>query len=355
MADVVGGWVQSISGAGGLGGTIVINASPLQFANTVANPTISQATTPNANAQPMILQPETSSNANGSPGDLQVILGNPSGSGNYSAIRQFYGNTGVETFRVAPAQNSTSFHSIWMIPITFSATTPGNNNHVLGVQGNGVTMLNGGVSGAVVLDSTGALTRSTRYDTNGWYFFGGGISTDFGGGTGVIAVAKATTAPTAAPANAGTHIVWSDTTDLGLHDWPHGGVKTTLASGATATCLDDLAIAQITTANATQTTCLTYAVASNQSGVFMAVVTARNTSTNHAAATVIMFGAENVAGTVAIDGTAQNILTVANGSNAAMNTVSVAVSGSTSNIIVQVTGIAATNIQWTVKLYALVA
>lgn len=108
--------------------------------------------------------------------------------------------------------------------------------------------------------------------------------------------------------------------------------------------------AGVTTTDATPTTLLSYALPTGLAAVYLAMVTARNTTTNKSANTVIAFGAQNLAGTAAILGTPTNVLTVANGSDAAMNTVSVAITNSTGNVVVQGTGIAATNILWTVSL-----
>jgi hypothetical protein len=108
--------------------------------------------------------------------------------------------------------------------------------------------------------------------------------------------------------------------------------------------------AVVTTANATITTLLTFALASNTGGVFQAYVSARNTATNRCASTIVGFGAQNLAGTAAVLGTPTASLTVANGSDAAMNTVAVTIDANLGNVRVRGTGIAATNIQWTASL-----
>lgn len=104
------------------------------------------------------------------------------------------------------------------------------------------------------------------------------------------------------------------------------------------------------TTDATLTTLKSYALESNQGGVFDLFVTARNTATNRCANTRVCFGAQNLAGAAAILGTPAILLSIANGSDAAMNTVAVTITVSLGNVLIQGTGIAATNIQWTVSL-----
>jgi len=121
------------------------------------------------------------------------------------------------------------------------------------------------------------------------------------------------------------------------------------------TVLNDFSLpAPTTTTDIVTTTVLTYPIPNNTGGVFVAKVTGRNTSTNATANAILQFGAQNVAGTAAVVGTPQATLSVANGSDASMNTVVVAVSASAGNILVRVTGLALTTIQWAAKVEALV-
>jgi hypothetical protein len=105
-----------------------------------------------------------------------------------------------------------------------------------------------------------------------------------------------------------------------------------------------------TTTDATPTIIGAYPLPDNTGGVFRLEVTARNTTTNRTANTVVVFGAQNLAGTAAILSTPAILLTVANGSDAAMAAVVVGVTTSLGSIIINGTGIAATNIEWQTSL-----
>lgn len=102
----------------------------------------------------------------------------------------------------------------------------------------------------------------------------------------------------------------------------------------------------VVTTNATLTTLATYALPNNSGGCALVKVSARNTATNKCANTVVSLGVQNLAGTAAILGTPTANLSVANGSDATMTGVAVSFSVSGANLLVQGTGIAATNISW---------
>jgi hypothetical protein len=82
------------------------------------------------------------------------------------------------------------------------------------------------------------------------------------------------------------------------------------------------------------------------------MVNARNTATNRTANFIQVFGAQNQAGVAAIVGTPQPLLSVLQGSDVAM-AVAVVVAVTGGQIVIQVTGIAATNIQWQASMEVL--
>lgn len=345
-------WVSQISGANGAGGTVTGFFSNFQFANTIVNPTFSVATTSNATAQPTIFQAQASSAASGTVKGFQFIMPDPTGSGNFGTFQIIEGSAVFSQIAVGQGTNTIAYLHLFDPAQGFSPTS---SNFWLGMQ-SGIHQYN--TIGTLWTMFNGSLAANTRVETaNGTQLFQPGVTQDLGNGIGVLGWSKANTDPNAAPSNTGNFNFWSSVNDSHFRTWAKGGVKTTLASGATAVCLDDLAVGATTTTDATaNVTVLTYAIPSGNSGMYMACISGRNTSTNHATALQLIFGAENVGGTVTVNGTPQLILNVANGSNAAMNTVGApTAAGSSGNLLIRVTGIAATNILWTAKLYALVA
>jgi hypothetical protein len=107
---------------------------------------------------------------------------------------------------------------------------------------------------------------------------------------------------------------------------------------------------QITTTDATQSTLASYAIDTDTSGIFVARVSAKNTATKRSAQTLLAFGAQNLAGTAAVLGTPTIVLSIANGSDAAMAAVLVAIDATGATVRIRVTGIVATNILWTATL-----
>lgn len=105
--------------------------------------------------------------------------------------------------------------------------------------------------------------------------------------------------------------------------------------------------AGVTTTDALTHTILTYALTNNQSGVYMLFVTAKNTATNKSGNTIVAFAAQNVAGAVTIFPSSTDVLSVIDGSDASMSGISVTVTQSGNNVVIQGTGIEATNILWT--------
>ena len=104
------------------------------------------------------------------------------------------------------------------------------------------------------------------------------------------------------------------------------------------------------TAGAVLTPLLTYPLPGGVGGLLHCRVTAKNTATGRCANTIVDFGAQNLAGVAAILGTPAIGLSIANGSDAAMALVLVTVSVSGGNVVINGTGLAATNIQWTCSL-----
>jgi hypothetical protein len=105
-----------------------------------------------------------------------------------------------------------------------------------------------------------------------------------------------------------------------------------------------------TTAGAVASPILTYPVRSGTGAAFQLMVSAKNTATGRSANTVVTFGAQNLGGVAAILGVPAVGLSVANGSDAAMALCVVAVTAVGGNLVVNGTGLLATNIQWIASL-----
>ncbi len=110
--------------------------------------------------------------------------------------------------------------------------------------------------------------------------------------------------------------------------------------------------AKVTTVDATaNVTILTYNIPSNTGICARVMVNARNTTTNRTASFITVFGAQNQAGVAAIIGAAVAQLAVSDG---AMSTASLSLPAFTGGqVLIQVTGIAATNIQWQASMEVL--
>jgi hypothetical protein len=102
----------------------------------------------------------------------------------------------------------------------------------------------------------------------------------------------------------------------------------------------------VTTTDATPTPLVAFSIPPATAGVFLVMVTARNTSTNKSANFIGGFGAQNLTGTAAVLGTQATLLSVANGSDPSMTGVAVTCAASGGSVLVKGTGIAATTIQW---------
>ena len=108
--------------------------------------------------------------------------------------------------------------------------------------------------------------------------------------------------------------------------------------------------AKVTTVDSTLTTILTYNIPNNTGICARLMVSARNTATNRTANCILVFGAQNLAGVAATVGTPQDgttgLLNLASGSDSLVNVTVHAPAVSGGQILIQVNGIGATNIQW---------
>lgn len=104
----------------------------------------------------------------------------------------------------------------------------------------------------------------------------------------------------------------------------------------------------LTTADATQTTTLTYAIPSGASFYAEIVAVGRNTSTGDTVVAKKAQGGRNVAGTVTLISSIVNIVTLA--ADVSLSTAAFTMVASSGNLLVKVTGVVATNIEWFTQL-----
>jgi hypothetical protein len=107
--------------------------------------------------------------------------------------------------------------------------------------------------------------------------------------------------------------------------------------------IDDI-IAITTTTNATPVAIVTYALPSGSAAYVDAVISLRNTGNGDGAALRISRCVKNVSGTASTIGSVNNIVTLTADTSLTLASATIAVSGA--SVVVNVTGVAATNIEW---------
>lgn len=188
-------WVAAISGSGGLGGTVPLHITTLQFDSAQANPLISQATTASVNAQPLTLRPQGSSAVAGNPGDLVVDLQTAGVGGTIPLLRVKYNGNPMGAIGSVAAGSG----EFWL-----GQNTPASNNYALNTDNNNIFINNvGNTTGTVyVLNGAGVGAGVVGFWQNGVQFFLFG-ATQFGSGAGVVGISNRTTAPTTNPTGGG--------------------------------------------------------------------------------------------------------------------------------------------------------
>lgn len=190
-ADVFGGVSQSFAS-----GFVTVNSSApqIQFAAAAATPTFQQNMAGNTSApQTMFLVPQTpgascSSTANCTPGSFEVQLGTPGATGSPADAAFIVNARGNNYATLQPLIGSpTGYAGLYMMP----SVVPSATNYTLANSG-ATVILNAPPSGTGQIATGNAQTASV-WGPSGWQFFG---SQSLAGGSGVIGVANATTAPT---------------------------------------------------------------------------------------------------------------------------------------------------------------
>lgn len=105
---------------------------------------------------------------------------------------------------------------------------------------------------------------------------------------------------------------------------------------------------QLTTTDATATTILSYPIVQDSSSITLVLLTGRNTSSGKSYNASLFVGVHNIGGVTSVVGApALGLLgTLASGADATMVTCGCSISTSGANLVLKVSGILATSIQW---------
>jgi hypothetical protein len=192
-------WVASVSGGGGTGGNVPLNATTLTFGQTQANPNITQAQQANA-AQPndLALTPQApgaaATNAtNGTPGSVEIDLAAPVNGGSEAELIVTSGGTNVIQISRVTGGTATL--------LTLGIATPGVSSSA--VVSDGVSNLSFNTPAGAIgfLQVAGAITA--QWQPGGVQLFSPAGAASFGGGVGVLGITNATTPPTTNPTSGG--------------------------------------------------------------------------------------------------------------------------------------------------------
>jgi hypothetical protein len=134
-------WVASLSGPGGAGGALPLHVDALDFDATQTLPTIEQDTTGAPVAQPMVIAPQASVNANASPGMLRVLLGAQAGLGQSPTVDINYGAPFIYFVRFAPEGNGNNGR-LYLLPPNGGYDPAHQNNFLVDVDINGSVTIN---------------------------------------------------------------------------------------------------------------------------------------------------------------------------------------------------------------------
>ena len=332
-----GAWTNSGLGAGTI--LITANAGTAQWWNG-ATPLLSQATTSGATGANFTIAPQVSTATNGTPGNFVVQLGAPTGSG----AQPFFEVTQVGA---SPAQlMQVGFGSgvtagcvnLW---ITDGATPSGSNPALFTFGGktyiNNTSQIQMAISGtgyhsfSSVSASLNSLTQSAS-------------------GTGVVLLGAASTNPTAITSPALT-LYYDNTTNNGLLAiGPSSGLMLESIVPLWAGTQNSQAglirkFGQfLRTTNATVTTAITIPLPTSSTSCMVIVHgVGRNVTALASSAQCIMSNVLNTAGTLTISST--TVFTA--------GTTAISVTTSGTNILVQVTGTVADNVDWTIEATAI--
>jgi hypothetical protein len=169
---------------------------------TGATPELEQASTINATGADLLINPQVSTNTNGTSGGVTVTLGAPTGTGSEAQFKIGRAGTGNLIWE-GPLPGNVGFGGISFV----APNSTGTNVAMFG--SGGTTFLNSTVQIDMMV---GALGPFEIVHSNGVQIAKSAI--DFGGGVGVIGLGLTSTLPTTAPSTAGDTVLYSETSGL---------------------------------------------------------------------------------------------------------------------------------------------
>jgi hypothetical protein len=302
-------------------------------------PLLDQATTSAATGANFTIAPQVSTATNGTPGSCVVQLGAPTGSGSqpFFEVTQA-GGSPAQLMQVGFGSGVTAgCVALW---ITDGVAPSGSNAAIFTFGGR--TYINNTSSVQLSISGTGL----HRFDSTS-----ASLNTIAGSasGTGVVLLGAASTNPTAITSSVFTLYYDSILNDALMAIGPtsalmlEGIVPTWQGTQNTQTGLIRPYGQMLRTTNATVTTAITIPLATAGTSVFILVYgTGRNVTALASSAQMIAANVLNTAGTLTIT---QTTLFTAGATTVSVTT-------NLTNILVQVTGTAADNVDWTVKAVA---
>jgi hypothetical protein len=148
-------YVQSMSGNAGGGGTVTLNASPIQWAKGIASPTVTQsAPTTDVATNTVKLQGQyaySGASTNTTAGNIVLDVGAPAGSGTTEASVQITRN-GTAIAQIGAIATIPTYAGLWL-----GSTAPTSSNWAIRSDSSGSTYLNAPAGTAIGL-LTGAST-----------------------------------------------------------------------------------------------------------------------------------------------------------------------------------------------------
>lgn len=316
------------------------NSGTMQWWNG-GTPLLDQATTSAATGANFTIAPQVSTNASGTPGSAIVSLGAPVGAGAYASFQvQQVGSSPLQVAQLGMGSGVTAGCNCLWLP---AGSSPSGSNPTLFTFA-AKTYVNATV--AIEMAISGSAVH--RFDTNGASLNSNATSAT---GVGIVLLGPASANPSSITSPAFT-LYYDNTTNNGL-----------LAIGPSSAGLMLESIVPLwagtqnsqaglirkfgqflRTTNATSTTAITIPLPTSSTSCMVIVHgVGRNVTALASSAQMIAANVLNTAGTLTIT---QTTLFTAGATTVSVTT-------STTNILVQVTGTAADNVDWTVKAVAI--
>jgi hypothetical protein len=352
------GDVSGIDAGGTISTTVTqLSQGTILIANSVgtltwwagATPQLTQNSTTSATAQNFTIAPQVSTATNGTPGSFVVALGAPTGTGSNPTFQITQsGNSPAQLFQIGIPLTG-AYAGVCCLWLTDGSAPTGSNPQIITYGGK--TVINNVVAIQLAIGGTSYHAFGPSYVE----FFS--IAVDIGtSSSGVISIAPMSAAPTAQATNG--FLLYNDksTNDGLMVCGPSSGVfmLESLAPIWAGTQNTQTGVIRkygqmLRTTNATATTAITIPLATSSTSVALVVTAIGRQAVTAATSTTAFIVAQvvNNGGTLTEHDVSHN----EQDGWGSGNLVTVIVS--TTNILIQVTGVASTNIDWTVEVTAI--